>query len=292
MPRFKVFPYNMVSEGAIALAEGLECLRIRLQGSTYLPVATDVVVNWGNGNSRSFAPAHVVNPDVNVCINKVTFFERMQGQDIAPPFALNKAEAQRHLSYPIICRTSIEGADGAGIVIANNADELVEARLYTQLMDKLAEYRVHMGRMPDGTIELICAQKKRVSASHGSNPIWTGDNTFLDWCDPVALPRSVFEKTKQAMELMPELHFGGFDTITTHGSTFVVEVNSAPMMTPDTTTKYVEFLKRWEVQANAVAIVAPFEEDPTETPDYQAGYTAGYAECLAELERTIAERRG
>jgi len=280
MTRWYVNPYKMASEGGIALADGLDALRIRQQGSTYTPQEGDIIVNWGCGGPlRNFSPATVINPSVDVCINKVTFFRRMQGHNIVPPFAFSADEALRHLAFPIICRTRIEGADGQGIVIANNAEEMASARLYTQLMDKSGEYRVHLGRLPDGTIELICAQKKRVASVH-EGPIWTGEHTYLDWCDPSYLPRHVFDVTKRAMELMPELHFGGFDTIVTDSwGARVVEVNSAPMMTPDTVRKYVDFLKRFEQPV----VVAGAEEDPTETADYQAGYADGRREALDEM---------
>lgn len=291
MTRFMVYPWKMASEGAIMLADALGGLRIRLEGSTYEPAADDVIVNWGNGHNRRFRTlpegAIFLNPDVNVCISKTLFFSRMQGHNIVPPFAMSKDEALRHLTFPILCRTTTEGADGAGCVIANNADELVEAPLYTQLMEKIGEYRVHMGRLPDGTVELIAAQKKRVLSTHERGPIWTGEHVVLDWCNPSDLPAPVYEMTKRSMELMPELHFGGFDTILTQSwGARVVEVNSAPMMTPETTRKYVEFINKYVALARPPQVeVQPFEEDPSETADYQAGYAACRAELLQFFER-------
>lgn len=275
--QFKVYPYKMASEGAIALANGLGALRIKQIGSTYTPVATDVVVNWGVGGTiRDFSPATVLNPNVDVCINKKLFFQRMEGHNIVPPFAFSKEEARRHLSYPIVCRTRVEGADGAGIVVANNADELVSASLYTSLIDKTYEYRVHMGRLPDGTIKLICAQKKRILSGH-VGPIWTGETTVFDWCNSFEVPERVLRVTEQAMLLMPELHFGGFDTIVTANTlhfpqaAYVVEVNSAPMMTPATVEKYVAFIKEFAEQS-AAPVVAPFEEYSPSVTDFNQVY--------------------
>lgn len=295
MTRFMVFPWKMASEGAKMLAEGLGGKRIRLEGSDYEPRPDDVIVNWGNGHGARFntLPEGTIylNPNPNVCILKTKFFERMQGHNIVPPFAFSKDEALRHLQFPIVCRTTTEGADGQGIVIANNADELARAKLYTQLMEKTAEYRLHMGRLPDGTIELIAAQKKRVGASHENGVIWTGQHVYLDWCEPIDLPQPVIDMTKRAMELMPELHFGGFDTILTNSwGARVVEVNSAPMMTPDTTRKYVEFINRYVAMARPpVAEPEPFPEDPSETEDYQAGYAAGRQAMWEILQRCWQE---
>lgn len=284
MTRFMVYPWKMASEGAKMLADALGGKRIRLEGSDYTPRADDVIVNWGNGNSRFRTLPEgciMLNPDPNICISKTKFFERMQGHNIVPPFAFSRDEALRHLSFPIICRTTTEGADGQGIVIANDAGQLVHASLYTQLMEKVAEYRVHMGRMPDGTVELICAQKKRLGINH-SGDIWTGEHVFLDWCDPADLPRPVFDITTRSMELMPELHFGGFDTILTDNwGARVIEVNSAPMMTEGTTRKYVEFINRYVAMARSPATIEPesFQEDSSETEDYQRGYADAWREA-------------
>lgn len=294
MGRFFVLPYKMASEGGKMLADGLEGLRIRLENSEYRYQDGDCIVNWGTGDGSRHIPSNarhcLLNPDVNICINKKLFFERMQEHSIVPPFAFSRDEALRHLPFPIICRTRVEGADGQGIVIANNSDELVNAPLYTQLMDKTAEYRVHMGRRFDGEIVLICAQKKRLASGRPDNPVWTGEQVFLDWCDPPVLPRPVFEKCKHSMELMPELHFGGFDVIVTDTwGARVVEVNSAPMMTPETTRKYVEFFKRYVDDRDCHVGPQGFEEDPTETEDYQRGYTEGRQAMWEILQRCWQE---
>ena len=289
MGRFLVLPYVSHSEGAKAIADALEGQRIKLVDSRYQYRSDDCVINWGNGNAYNHlhgdALGALLNRDVYVCINKRTFFERMQGHNIVPPFAFSKAEALRHLDFPIICRNRIEGADGEGITIASNADELTNASLFTQLITKTAEYRVHLGRRFDGEIVLICAQKKRVGTNHANGPIWTGDHVFMDWCDPSSLPRSVFDVTKRSMELMPELTFGGFDVILTDNwGARVVEVNSAPMQTPTTASKYANFFKNY-VEMRDAALVVPTgstfdtEEDPSETADYQRGY----ADCRREM---------
>lgn len=267
MTRYMVLPYTPGSEGATAIADALDGLCIRLTGSAYTYQEGDCVINWGNGDGHPRLinlPAGVLlNPSVNICIDKKAFFERMQGHNIVPPFALTKAEALRHMQFPIICRTRTEGADGAGIVIAEDEAHMASARLYTQLLEHTAEYRVHMGRRFDGEIVLICAQKKRAGAEHPDPRIMTGEHVFLDWCDPANLPRPVFDVTKRSMELMPELHFGGFDVIVTENwGARVVEVNSAPMQTETTARKYAEFFKEYV----AARDFRPPEPEVVETP--------------------------
>lgn len=266
MTRYMVLPYNPNSEGAIAVAEALEGLRIRLRDSQYVYREGDCVINWGNGDSGDILrlPEHaMLNPNVNICINKKKFFERMQGHNIVPPFAFTKPEAIRHLAFPILCRTRIEGADGDGCVVADDANGMETASLYTQLLEKTAEYRIHMGRTFGGEIVLIAAQKKRVISDHRVDPrIWTGDSVVLDYLEPHELPRHVFEVTKRSMELMPELHFAGFDTIDTHAhGARVVEANSAPLLTPTVTRKYAEFFKQYVADRDYVP-----EPQVVETP--------------------------
>lgn len=278
MTRFLVLPYMRGSEGAKMLAEGLGGQRILLTGSRYEYDEDDCLINWGNGNAdghvSSEAYENMLNANPIIAINKRSFFDRFEGTSITPPFATTQEEARRHLTFPVVCRTQVEGADGQGIVIANTAAELVSARLYTQLMAKSAEYRVHMGRLPDGTVELICAQKKRVSTRHLNGSIWTGEHVFLDWCDPVGLPTRVLDVTKRAMLALPELTFGGFDVIDTdNGGARVVEVNSAPMQTDGTVAKYVTFFNRYVALRNAartpvlVPVNIVMEEAPSAVTD-------------------------
>lgn len=270
MGRFLVLPYTSHSESAKLLAETMGGQRIKLSGSRYEHRDDDLIINWGNGEAASYLPSSaydaLLNRDVNVCINKKVFFERMQGHNIVPPFAFSRDEALRHLSFPIICRNRIEGADGQGLVIANNVEELTNARLFTQLLEHVEEYRVHMGRRFDGEIILICAQKKRAGAGHPDPRIMTGEQVFLDWIDPALLPRPVFEVTKRAMELMPELTFGGFDVICTAAwGSRVVEVNSAPMLTPMSASKYAQFFKTYAEMRDAASVVptgSTFDTEP------------------------------
>lgn len=258
MTRFFILPYTQHSEGAKAIADAVGGKRLLLSGSEYAYQQGDCIINWGNGDVHLHRAGDVpegalLNRDVNICINKKTFFQRMQGHNIVPPFAFSKDEALRHLQFPIICRTRLEGADGQGVVVANNADDLVSAKLYTQLMDKTAEYRVHLGRRFDGGIVLIAAQKKRLGAAHGESPIWTGEHVYMDYIEPSELPRHVFDVTKRSMELMPELTFGGFDVIDTAAwGARVVEVNSAPLQTPTTARKYAAFFQEYVADRDIV----------------------------------------
>jgi hypothetical protein len=117
------------------------------------------------------------------------------------------------------------------------------------------------------------------------------------------------------MHCLPEITFGGFDVITGSDGTWVVEVNSAPMMTAQTAEHYVNFFKAFApppapvitaetplaerafqdriLPAPAPSVdtvyltqsLASFERDPADT-DFQRGYQA----CLQEMLRVVQGR--
>lgn len=262
--RYLVHPFNMASEGARAVADVLDGQLIRLEGSRYSHQDGDVVINWGNGSCRfPFA----LNNDVSVCINKLKFFQRLAGTGLTPAFSTD----QRGLACPVICRTRIEGADGEGAVIADRPDQLVNARLYVQLEPKTAEYRVHVGRKPDGQIVIIGAQQKfrRNLEQMRDQRIWTGDCTYFVWTVgglPVVLPPEVERVSLATLASLSELTFAGLDVIfdSARNKAFVVEANSAPMMTLQSARLYANFFRLFATESEPIA--AP----PVVTPSYEA----------------------
>lgn len=292
MVRYFVLPYSSKSEGAKAIAEALpDGKRIKLENSEYIHSADDMVVNWGNGVPHIKVPVKgtFLNRNPNIAINKKDFFIQLQGKGVTPAFATTKEEALRHLMFPIVCRTKLEGADGVGIKIANKPDELVAAPLYTSLIDKFDEYRVHVGRNFKGEVHVICSQKKRIIGALDNPAIWTGKNVVLDWCD--AVPDAVLRIAKETLALLPTLDFGGFDVIRDRrGNAYVVEVNSAPMMTPDTAKRYAKFFMDY-VAARDAGKPAPVAKAPARVAPPVVGMGAAVAGREAAIEKVLADLR-
>lgn len=275
MKKFFIYPYAMGSKGANLLKEELGCSLIKREGSQFSPSSDKVVINWG---ASDCPPSYnAINKDVKGALNKKTFFDRLKGTGCVPKFATTKLEAAATLTFPIFCRTKLEGKDGEGIKIAETWEQLVEAKLYTQFVDKTSEYRIHVGRGPAG-YEVIGAQKKiKKAIPDGENipsdaRIWGGDVYGLVWTangSPVLIPDPVKAVVKKAFEKFPELTFAAFDCIFNNstGEAFVLEANTAPMGTPETMKRYAKFFKKLhpDVGVETTATPAASSSSPATT---------------------------
>lgn len=269
MSRFMIYPYKQASEGAIAIAKALDGQRILREGSKYSPRASDVIINWGASDCPF---ENALNASNGAVLNKLAFFNRLIGTGLTPPFAGTLAGATS-LAFPVFCRTQLKGRDGAGIVVANNAAELVPCDLYVQGAVKTSEYRVHVGRKDIDDFTIIGVQQKFVDETlPGQDPrVWAGEGTRFVWTvngNPVQLPASVMAVIKSAFAEFPELTFGAFDVIYDRvtAAAYVLEINTAPTMTPETTRRYAEFFRSFAVETpQAAAATAPtLQENPDE----------------------------
>lgn len=270
--KFYVYPYTQHSHGSIMIAEELDGKRVKLTNSHYTHKPENVLINWGNGNCPYPMALNPSSAVVKV-IDKVSFFKTLQGTGLIPPCAFSLEEAKANLSLPIVCRTLVEAADGEGIVIADNPNQLVNAKLYTQYTDKTSEYRIHMGRTKAGAIVVICRQKKYLSdAFTGDTRIWTGQETKLQPIE-TAVPQ-VIAVARTAFAKFPDLTFGAFDIIYNNstGNAYVLEINSAPMMNSFTTKAYADFFRTFAEATSPTSVVV--ETIPTSPPEVTA-------ECVA-----------
>lgn len=255
--KYFVYPYTQGSKSAKALAEALDGKRILREGSNYKYNKMEhILINWG----ASDCPYNqALNYKIGAVVDKREFFKRLKGTGITPQYATTLFDAVTTLPFPIFCRKKATGHDGEGIVIADKPNQLVECSLYVEGIVGKNEYRVHVGRQYDGKVAIIGAQKKVSKAKTAemtnipADPrIRCGDTTGFVWTvsgQPVQLPTKVAEVAIKVMEKFPELTFGGFDIIeSTGGNAYVLEVNSAPMATPETTVKYAEFFREYANQ--------------------------------------------
>ena len=240
---YMIYPYSSVSEGAKNIADGLGGMRIKRQGSSYLYKDTDVVINWG-ASDNPFPKA--LNANIGSVLSKKAFFDRCKYADITPRYALDPSAAKA-LNSKLVCRTTDKGKDGEGITIWEGDSPLPSAVLYVEFKPKTHEYRVHVGRTKEGEIVLIGHQRK---FKKGGGDIWTGDSCNFVWTVdglPVVLPQAVKDVATKTLALFEEVTFAGLDIIydSNTDKAYVLEANSAPMMTPKTVECFTTFFNKF-----------------------------------------------
>lgn len=264
MTRFRIIPYKQGSRSARSLAQGLNGLQLRLEGSRFLPRRHDVVINWGNTNPPPLPigplnqrPYRYLNEpdDVARVANKLSFFDLLTEQgcgDILPTWSRTCDDIPDE-DFPVVCRTVLNGHSGRGIVIANSRDELVPAPLYTKYIKKQSEFRIHLGRVVQGGVEhqqTIAIQQKRRSRDVPDEQVnWqvrNHQNGFIYARENVDCPVAVQTAADNAFEATG-LDFGAVDVIYNEreNRAYVLEINTAPGLEGQTLTDYVNFFNQF-----------------------------------------------
>lgn len=241
MTKYRIYPYKQGSASAKKLAEALGGKVLKHVGSKYKPKRGDVVVNWGAGAPPVLAPATILNADVRVAQDKLATFNALQDMGVSIPPIATSIDAAALLQFPVVCRTKLRGHSGDGIVIANNAEELVDAPLYTQYVKKKDEYRVHI--LKDNP---FFVQRKARKLDH-EQPNWlvrnlAGGFVFVE-CPEEEVPDDVVNQAVRAIAALG-LDFGGVDVIWNEreGKAYVLEVNTACGLEDRTAEKYQQSL--------------------------------------------------
>ncbi len=239
--KFRVYPYKQGSKSAKALAEALDGKVLRHVGSKYHPRDGDVVVNWGSSRigRRDFAPATTLNADVAVAGDKWQSFEALDAAGVRTPPYTSKKDKAAGFVFPVMCRTKLKGHSGEGIVIAETANQLVDAPLYTQYVKKKDEYRVHV--MADKAFFI----QRKARKLDVEKPDWRvrnlkGGFVFVE-VDKADVPEDVIVQAVKAIDALG-LDFGGVDVIwnATEGNAYVLEANCACGLEERTADRYKE----------------------------------------------------
>ena len=241
--RYRIRAYNAGSRSARALAVALGGRVLRSTGSTFRPRRDDVIVNWGSSEAYAGGPATVLNAPAAVAAaaNKLRSFEAFRAAGVSIPEFWTRREDIPADAYPVICRTLLSGHSGAGIVIAENAGELVNAPLYTRYVPKQDEYRVHVfgGR--------VIAVQRKARRNDVENPNWrirNHANGFVFAREGVVAPQQVIEQSIMAVAALG-LDFGGVDVIfNRHRDTaYVLEINTACGLEGQTVNDYADAIR-------------------------------------------------
>lgn len=146
--------------------------------------------------------------------------------------------------HKIVCRKTLTGHSGQGIVVASTESELVDAPLYVKFVRKETEYRVHVFKD-----QILDVQQKKLAfdAPENRNPyIRNHANGWVFAREGVTTPIEVLEQSIKAIRAVG-LDFGAVDvSVGADGKVYVFEVNSAPGIENTTLQKYAEAFRRIE----------------------------------------------
>lgn len=257
--RLYLYPYNMASESAKALAGVLEIKRVRQNGNFRWRPGRKVI-NWGNTRIANWmipmAMGALLNrpSQVELASDKVKTFQKLTGVVPIPDVTTSGPEAYHWLrsdpKYPgfkhaVLCRTLTRANSGRGIVVATTPEEIVQtlAPLYTRYVPKQQEYRVHVFREL-GVVDV--QQKRRHTEGDTSDPYIRNHATGWVFCrENVSPPQEVLNAAVDAVMAL-DLDFGAVDIgFHTNIGPCVYEVNTAPGLTGQTLVNYAQAFKQF-----------------------------------------------
>lgn len=171
--RIRIYPWRSPSESATSLRNafqemGHNALLIRREDSRYRPVDGDIIINWGASEGPpdvNGANVTILNkgPAVAAAANKRDALTRMRDAGVSTvDFTSSIRDARSWLDNGVelvFCRRKLRSSQGAGIVVANTADHVVDAPLYTK-GETGKEYRVHVMIDRDGNAHTVKVQKR------------------------------------------------------------------------------------------------------------------------------------
>jgi len=258
MRRILVQPYRQASRSSKAIAAGLGYRRVLLRATRFVPRDDDLIINWGS-SKQLFADEYYFNKpsQVLVAANKRHTLQALYNvnTEMVPQFKVELPtpycdvlldgvkDWMDTVGTPVYCRTTLTGNSGAGIVVAETPDELVEAPLYTAMFGKDYEVRVHV---INGEAFDFQQKRRRSGSTNTDRYIFNHGNDWVFCRNSIDIPASLIEEAKQlgtkAVTTLG-LDMGAVDIgIKGNGEMVVFEVNTAPGVTGTTLQNYLDKL--------------------------------------------------
>lgn len=241
-----VYAYDVHSKSARMIADELGIKIIKHDFSNFKGNQDKLVINWGCSDlPREVRACKIINPENGVrnACNKLFTFRALSGNpDIKIPEWTQEGDVAATWNDKVFCRTKLTGHDGDGIVLVDNGRDIVPAKLYTKGIGPakdLREYRINIFRD-----HVVTRQKKvRVRAWQGgyNDEIKTTNGGYgFDVVDQV--PLGVIPMAKKAVAALG-LDFGGVDVVVYKDQPYILEVNTAPQLTPFTCQRLAKLIK-------------------------------------------------
>ena len=258
MRPIRINPYgssDSVTSLIAALRErGANVKRLKYEGSTYRGSNNHLILNWGCHSRRSVDTQFPMINDplaVQIASDKIKTFQKLKEEGMEnniPKFTTTKEEAIGWAAsgITVYCRTLTRSSQGRGIVVANSANEVVDAPLYTGKCSRRREIRIHVF---DGQI-ISFAQKKKMSeerlAEDGitySNDVRSHGNGWVFAREGVVIPDEAKQVAIAAVGALG-LQFAALDMALSLNSPKIFEANTAPGLEGATLEAYVEAVIR------------------------------------------------
>jgi glutathione synthase/RimK-type ligase-like ATP-grasp enzyme len=247
-----VFPYKTASRSARSLAEALDAPLLGADINLVRGKAEHKVINWGSGSLPAPVKAcTVINKEEAVlkALNKLNTFRSLSAAHVPiPEFTTSQATARGWLAArtKVCARTELEGKDGSGLVLVGPTDGwsapvLPAAPLYTKFIVAANEYRINVCNGRTMGVQL----KVRDGTKQNPSPdIKTGGNGYgFRLLSENEIPTGIRPVARAAITALG-LDFGGVDLIVgADGNPYVLEVNTAPELTPAMVTAYANMFR-------------------------------------------------
>lgn len=178
--------------------------------------------------------------------DKLTQFNKFKENDVsAPEFTTDRNVANGWLTESaVVCRTLLRSSEGKGIVVAETAEEIVAAPLYTRYFKKKKEFRVHVF---DGKV-IDIAEKRKRKEFNGSRDTHIRNlaNGYVFCRDGIVEPDGLRELAIRATQALG-YRIGAVDIAFNqhHNKLVVFEVNACPGMQGSTLENYANAIAAW-----------------------------------------------
>lgn len=248
----KLYPYNMGSASAKALAEALGIKRIKHEGKPLRNL--DVLLNWGASKvDREIWAGRTLNHPrfVKRASNKLDTFKTLHGVCSIPEWTIDPGVAYRWFKEgsTVVARHKLNGHSGEGIHIYEaGTPEVIweDAPLYTKYIPKTQEYRLHVFQ---GEVFFTQrkARKKEIPDEEVNWKIRNHANGFIyAHNEGHDLGDGASQLAALAVDSLG-LDFGAVDMIYNkkQDKYYVLEVNTACGLEGETLNKYVEQFKKY-----------------------------------------------
>lgn len=209
-----------------------------------------MVINWGASQlleRMRVTDTRIVNTpkQVKIAGNKLFAFQALQGGPNIriPEFTTDRTVAQEWVPQSgVVVRHVLSGHSGNGIEVVREG-ELPRAPLYTKLLKKKKEFRVHV---MDG--EVIDVQEKRKRSDYEGEFDSTVRNYHTGWVycrGNIEQPDGLAEQAIGAVQALG-LDFGAVDILYNqhYNTCTILEVNTAPGLEGTTITNYEQAFRR------------------------------------------------